>query len=69
MNALLLASSLYSAEEGWRGLDSPLEDVCIDEVVVGVRSVGADGSVSKVASLPEPDRTNQRQVGNRRRNR
>ncbi|MFN9755689.1 MAG: hypothetical protein ACK58X_04660, partial [Planctomycetota bacterium] len=33
-----------------------LAGVCLDDVVVGVRSVGADGSRSRVATPPEPDR-------------
>lgn len=34
-----------------------LKGVCIDDVVVGVRSVGADGSRSRVTAAPEPDAT------------
>jgi hypothetical protein len=34
--------------------------VCLDDVVVGVRSVGNDGSRSRVATPPEPDRFEQR---------
>jgi acetylornithine deacetylase/succinyl-diaminopimelate desuccinylase-like protein len=37
-----------------------LRDVCLDDVVVGVRTVGADGSRSRVAVPPEPDRFDQR---------
>lgn len=37
-----------------------LPGVCLDDVVVGVRSVGADGSRSRVATPPEPDRFDQR---------
>lgn len=37
-----------------------LPGVCLDDVVVGVRSVGADGSRSRVATPPEPDRFEQR---------
>ncbi|MBX3464698.1 MAG: M20/M25/M40 family metallo-hydrolase [Planctomycetes bacterium] len=33
-----------------------LAGVCLDDVVVGVRAVGADGSRSRVAVPPEPDR-------------
>ena len=37
-----------------------LKDVCLDDTVVGVRSVGADGSRSRVVTPPEPDRFDQR---------
>lgn len=37
-----------------------LPGVCLDDVVVGVRSVGVDGSRSRVATPPEPDRFDQR---------
>ena len=37
-----------------------LSGVCLDDVVVGVRSIGADGSRSRVAVPPEPDRFEQR---------
>ncbi|MCU0864922.1 MAG: M20/M25/M40 family metallo-hydrolase [Planctomycetes bacterium] len=37
-----------------------LSSVCLDDVVVGVRAVGADGSRSRVATPPEPDRFDQR---------
>jgi hypothetical protein len=33
-----------------------LPGVCLDDTVVGVRSVGADGSRSRVGTPPEPDR-------------
>ena len=70
MNALLLAT-LFSTttfvsapqREGIRDL----LDVCIDDVVVGLRGIGRDGSHGRVTSVPQPDRINQRQVGNRRR--
>jgi hypothetical protein len=39
--------------------------VCLDDVVVGVRAVGADGSRSRVATPPEPDRFEQRPRGRR----
>jgi len=43
-----------------------LPGVCLDVVVVGVRSVGADGSRSRVQTPPEPDRfTTQRARGRR----
>ena len=46
-----------AAELGsWRGmLTATLEGVCIDDVVVGVRSVGADGARSRVVTPSEPD--------------
>jgi hypothetical protein len=37
-----------------------LSSVCLDDVVVGVRAVGADGSRSRIATPPEPDRFDQR---------
>jgi hypothetical protein len=37
-----------------------LSGVCLDDTVVGVRSVAADGSRSRVAVPPEPDRFDQR---------
>lgn len=37
-----------------------LTNVCLDDAVVGVRCVGADGSRSRVATPPEPDRFDQR---------
>ena len=40
-----------------------LPGVCLDDVVVGVRSVGVDGSRSRVATPPEPDRFLQRPRG------
>ncbi|MEZ6037628.1 MAG: M20/M25/M40 family metallo-hydrolase [Planctomycetota bacterium] len=40
-----------------------LRGVCLDDVVVGVRTVGADGSRSRVATPPEPERFLQRPRG------
>ncbi len=37
-----------------------LVGVCLDDAVVGVRCVGADGSRSRVATPPEPERFDQR---------
>ncbi len=37
-----------------------LAGVCLDDVVVGVRAIGADGSRSRVATPPEPERLDQR---------
>ena len=34
--------------------------VCLDDVVVGVRTISADGARSRVATPPEPDRFAQR---------
>ena len=39
-----------------------LAGVCLDEVVVGVRSVGKNGSRSRVSTPPEPDAFNQRRT-------
>ncbi|MFO1076713.1 MAG: M20/M25/M40 family metallo-hydrolase [Planctomycetota bacterium] len=44
-------------------LTATLEGVCLDDVVVGVRTVGADGSRSRVATPPDPDRLDQRSGG------
>ncbi len=49
--------------EGRGTVSARLPDVCLDDVVVGVRSVGADGSRSRVATPPEPDRFNNRRGG------
>lgn len=37
-----------------------LAGVCLDDVVVGVRAIGMDGSRSRVTTPPEPDRFDQR---------
>lgn len=42
-----------------------LPGVCLDDVVVGVRSLGGDGSRSRVAVPPEPDRFDQRRRAER----
>jgi len=42
------------------GLTAVLTGICLDDVVVGVRSIGADGSRSRVSTPPEPDRVTQR---------
>ena len=41
-------------------LQATLEGLCIDDLVVGVRSIGPDGARSRVATPPEPDRLRQR---------
>ncbi|MCA8953144.1 MAG: M20/M25/M40 family metallo-hydrolase [Planctomycetes bacterium] len=46
----------------WR---ATLRGVCLDDVVVGVRSVGAGGHRSRVATPPEPDRFTNRTGGGR----
>jgi len=43
-------------------LMATLPGVCLDDVVVGVRAVGEDGSRSRVATPPEPDRLDQRRA-------
>jgi hypothetical protein len=43
-------------------LRATLPGVCLDDAVVGVRSIGADGSRSRVATPPEPDRVDQRRA-------
>ncbi len=40
-----------------------LPDVCLDDVVVGVRTIAANGARSRVATPPEPDRFAQRPIG------
>lgn len=44
----------------WR---ATLPGVCLDDVVVGVRSIARDGSRSRVVTPPEPDRFEQRRTG------
>ena len=51
------ASPRRTASERWL---ATLPGVCLDDVVVGVRSLGADGSRSRTATPPEPDRFDQR---------
>jgi hypothetical protein len=46
-----------------RGLRATLQGICLDDVVVGVRSIGKDGSRSRVATPPEPDRFDARRTG------
>jgi len=48
------------ANSGRRGLSVTLAGRYIDDLVFGVRSVGADGSRSRVATPPEPDAFYQR---------
>ncbi len=43
-----------------------LAGLCLDDLVVGVRSIGADGARSRVVVPPEPDRFQQRPDGDRR---
>lgn len=47
-------------------LSALLSGICLDDVVVGIRAVAADGSRSRAITPPEPDAFNQRRV---RRNR
>ncbi len=44
-------------------LAAVLPGVCLDEVVVGVSAVGADGARSRVSTPPEPDAVAQRPTG------
>jgi hypothetical protein len=57
----VIASGAANVQPG-RGAQrrATLAGVCLDDVVVGVRSVAADGSRSRVATPPEPDRFDQR---------
>jgi hypothetical protein len=36
-------------------LSATLTGLCLDDIVVGVRSIAADGARSRVATPPEPD--------------
>jgi hypothetical protein len=40
-----------------------LPHLCLDDLVVGIRTIGADGSRSRVATPPEPDRFDMRRNG------
>ncbi len=53
-------------QRGRGGIRTSLEAVCLDDVVVGVCSVGTDGSRSRVVTPPEPDRFNLRPASGRR---
>lgn len=46
-------------------LQATLPGVCLDDVVVGVRCIGPDGSRSRVVTPPEPDRFDQRRQSGR----
>jgi hypothetical protein len=46
-----------------RSVTARLTGVCLDDVVVGVRSIGPNGARSRVATPPEPDRFAQRPTG------
>lgn len=46
-----------------RGLRATLPGLCLDDLVVGVRSIGKDGSRSRAATPPEPDRFDARRSG------
>lgn len=54
-------------QQGRRGSGerTTLDDVCLDDVVVGVRSVAADGARSRVTTPPEPDAFDARPRGGR----
>lgn len=47
--------ALDDLSEVGASLRATVEGVCLDDVVIGVRSVGADGSRSRVQTPPEPD--------------
>lgn len=49
-----------ASSSGRGGLRAVLEALCLDDSVVGVRSVGADGSRSRAITPPEPDAFGQR---------
>ena len=52
---------LRGATQNQRGqFSTVLTDVCIDDVVIGVRSVGPDGARSRAITPPEPDAIDQR---------
>lgn len=48
-------AAVAPARQGGR-LTARLRGLCLDDLVVGVRSIGRDGSRSRVATPPEPDR-------------
>ena len=48
-------AQVQSAPRGGR-LQATLKNLCIDDLVVGVRAIGANGARSRVATPPEPDR-------------
>jgi Zn-dependent M28 family amino/carboxypeptidase len=54
------AAAAAEAPLGGGRVRATLAGVCLDDVVVGVRAIGADGSRSRVATPPEPDRFDQR---------
>lgn len=53
------------AEESGNRLQAVLPGVCLDDHVVGIRSVGVDGARSRVSTPPEPDAYQQRGARNR----
>lgn len=60
------ANLVRAGAASWRAV---LEDVCLDDVVVGVRTVGADGSRSRVVTPAEPDRLDATRAATERRRR
>jgi len=60
------AGMVRATAKAWR---ATLEDVCLDDVVVGVRSVGRDGSRSRVTTPAEPDRFDASRAATERRRR
>lgn len=60
------AGMVRTSGRSWRAV---LEDVCLDDVVVGVRSVGPDGSRSRVITPAEPDRFDAARATSERRRR
>ncbi|MGE3171405.1 MAG: M20/M25/M40 family metallo-hydrolase [Planctomycetota bacterium] len=64
--AIALAAAGVAADGAGTRRTARLRGLCLDDLVVGVRSVGADGARSRVATPPEPDRFQQRPQGGRR---
>ena len=62
--SLLLESDAIVARNGQ--LRYILKDVCVDDVVVGIRSVAVDGARSRVQAPPEPDALSNRPATRRR---
>ena len=63
----VVASKDVKTTPGRRGvIVARLPDVCLDDVVVGIRSISAGGARSRVATPPEPDRFTQRPTGKKK---
>ncbi|MGK0264473.1 MAG: hypothetical protein ACI8UD_003134, partial [Planctomycetota bacterium] len=57
----VVAMDDVTLQQGRRGRTmARIPDVCLDDVVVGMRTIAASGARSRVATPPEPDRFAQR---------